>query len=317
MKSRTTLNRAPFSVQDPRVDDADVLIRLDDAAPTPAALSRLVRIAAAATDPAELSRAVAEAVAVTDDDDERTAIDAIAGMARERLELRERVIALTDANSDLVRRAAHALRTPVATIGVAASALSGPSLPSASTRKLIAQIETAVDELRPLLARLLRLAEVETATGPLDLARVDIGQLARCVAGAMNEVGAVSIDVEGGRAIALADRDVVIEILSAVMSAAARGAGTGATVRTEVGEREVTVTITAGAVPAYVRPGALELIAFGPSVFAGDTPREGVDLATARRLAERSGGRLRAEVDHAGRLSFVLGLPTEGAFEDR
>lgn len=239
---------------------------------------------------------------------EAAAVEAVMAVAAERFELRERVEALVDANTQLVRRAAHALRTPLATIGVAASALAQPALPDSTSRLLLTQIDKAVDELRPVLARLLRLAELEL-TALASEARVDLGELVRGVAASVLAPSDFSIEEDDNGVHAIADPDVVSEILGPVLEAAAHGASEPLSVRVEACATEAVIAVTAAQPGLPSVAGPIELLAFGPPLSETDRADAGLELATSRRLAELSGGRLAARIEPSQRLCFVLGLP--------
>lgn len=274
---------------------------------------RAVRLAVGARDAVTLRRQFAELQETFLDEEDRETIESIRGLALDRLELRAQVDTLAHANSQLVRRAAHALRTPIATIGVAASALARPALPPATSERLIEHIDVAVAELRPLLDALLRLSEIETCSDGLAPEPVALGDLVQdlleaSASGSGSGSGA-EVAVHDDGAVVVADPDVVAAVLAPVLAAARAAASSTVTVRIVTGSCGVRIEATSDGPHGQDPAEGLDLIAFGGPLFDGQTTAMGVELTVARRLAARSGGRLRARIDAVGDLSFTFWLP--------
>jgi signal transduction histidine kinase len=219
----------------------------------------------------------------------------------------------------LVGDVAHELRTPLTTLdGYLEGLEDGVIEPTHETWRLL-RTETA--RLTRLVADLSELWRAEARQLPLKANPVDVAEVAREVVERFAPQAAgrsIRVALDGGPAVASADRDRVAQILSNFLSNAIRHAPDASTVR-------VATAAADGRVRAAVTdqgPGlaADQLEAVFERFYRVDPARSraaggsGIGLSIVRALAETMGGRAWAESAGPGRGStFLVELPAGAA----
>ena len=178
-------------------------------------------------------------------------------------------------------------------------------------RGVHAESSRPVAELRAVVRRLERGQRLVPLPPP---ASCDVGRVAR----AMLHVARSTLDPGIKIQLALADAPAAAidatdlgQALLHMVSRAAEMASVEGVVEVGVYGTPAGVEVSVSAAGSSVASDQLAR-AFDPHVALGSAPA-GIGLALAKQLVERAGGRVRAELAHAGALRFVLILPaTEG-----
>lgn len=238
-------------------------------------------------------------------------VGVLLGLAFERHDATEVALALDEAEATFVARAAHDLRGPVATLGVAVTTVlaRGDRLAPEQRGDLTRTVDEALGQLRHVMDRLVDIAEIDRGRRSLRPVAVPILDTVRALVVERSTPGHV-VTVDGdASADALADRAAVEEIV-AVLVAHALERDSGA-VRITVWRRwdVVDVTVASAAADVPVREAATVFQPFGPRTRSGFR----LDLALARRLAVAVGGDLVHRTDTPNGPAFVLTLPSVGA----
>lgn len=225
----------------------------------------------------------------------------------------DRLAAGNSMRTALLAAVSHDLRTPLAGIKAAASALRTPglALSPADRAELVTTVDESADRLTALVDNLLDMSRLQAGavapvTGPVDAAAVALR------AGAELEVAdraRLEVSVPDALPPVLADAGLLERVLANLVANAAR-------------HTDGPVTVTAGTVAGRVElrvvdtgPGVAEADKerlFAPFQRLGDAPRGhgvGLGLAVARGLTEAMGGTLDPEDTPGGGLTMVVALP--------
>ncbi len=215
----------------------------------------------------------------------------------------------------LVGDVAHELRTPLTTLdGYLEGLEDGLIAPTAETWRLL-RAETG--RLTRLVNDLSELWRAEARQFALRIEPLDIAGLAREVADRFAPLAAprsVRLDLRGGPAVAVADRDRVAQVLANYLSNALRHAPDGSAITVSATTRDGRVALAvADEGPGLSRD---QLEAVFERFYRADPARSrasggsGIGLAIVRALAAAMGGRAWAESPGPGRgATFVLELP--------
>jgi two-component system sensor histidine kinase KdpD len=225
----------------------------------------------------------------------------------------DRLAAGNSMRTALLAAVSHDLRTPLAGIKAAASALRTPglALTDDDRAELVTTVDESADRLTALVDNLLDMSRLQAGavapvTGPVDAAAVALRAGAELEA---PDRARLAVSVPEALPPVLADAGLLERVLANLVSNAAR-------------HTDGPVQVTAGAVAGRVE---LRVVDTGPGVdeadlerlFApfqrlGDAPRGqgvGLGLAVARGLTEAMGGSLTAEDTPGGGLTLVVALP--------
>jgi len=250
--------------------------------------------------------------------------DELAQLMRDFDRMAERIEALMESQSRLLKDVSHELRSPLARLGVAlglARQRAAPEVESALNR-----IELEADRLNQLIQRLLTIARLETGTDGIRRSRVSLRELAEHVAhdaeyeaqGRSCRVSAEPTDeypVE-------ADPDLLRSAIENVVRNAVRytAAGTAVEIRLErrIGDQGEEIAIRVLDSGPGVPEEALEQI-FQPFYRIDDarnrqTGGAGLGLSIADRAVRLHGGRVRASNRPEGGLEVEIRIPAAPAF---
>ncbi len=250
-----------------------------------------------------------------------------AALALERARLREQAVRtqlleeVDRFRQGLLGAVSHDLRTPLATIKVASSALAseGDALAPAGRAELYRLIEMEADRLGRLVANLLDLARVEAGVLTVQRSPVPVTELveeARAALGPALSDHQVLVEIEPGLPEVLADPALVNSVLVNLLDNAQRHSPPDAPItvsaRCRGAEVEVAVCDEGPGVPAPLRDAIFHR--FTRLDTAG---RSGLGLALARTFVEAHGGRIGVEEAPGGGARFVFTLePASFAVEE-
>ena len=217
----------------------------------------------------------------------------------------------------LVSAVSHDLRTPLATIKVAASSLQkhDAAMSPADSQELLGLIDTQADRLSRLVSNLLDMSRIQA--GALDVRRepVAVSELiSEAIAALGPSVGPqrVKVDTSGAHFVDV-DRILIVQVLANLLENAARYSPEGA-------------PITVAASPAGTGLLTVAVTDQGPGVTEGEREsiflmfnrreaggRAGLGLAIASAFVEVHGQRIWVEPGPGGGARFVFTLPMVGS----
>ncbi len=210
----------------------------------------------------------------------------------------------------------HELRMPLTTIMGATTSLlnEAADLDPAEMRQFFRIIEDRAEHMRELIGDLLDVARIETGALPVDpepvelAALVDRARNAFANAGGRNEL---AIDVAPGLPLVMADRRRIVQVISNLLTNAARHSPEDSVIRVsalrEGGDVEVSVADEGQGISAEDLPRLFRK--FSKTQFAEQGGDTGLGLAICKGIVEAHGGRIRAESDGHGlgaRFAFTL-----------
>jgi PAS domain S-box-containing protein len=234
------------------------------------------------------------------------------GRALERTEMDAAHRRLDDQRADFVARAAHELRSPVASLMMAVGVLAGHDLPDPTDRELLEVIVDSTDHLSRLVDRLLDLSALESGAPRLSIEPIDLcAAVEHALTICPTPPGhTLSTALPPGCQV-MADELSVEQILTNLLGNAYRYGGDD--VRVEAWQDDGRWAVSVSDNGPGVDP-AIKQALFDPFVRSSGKSRRtdgaGLGLAISRRLAVAMGGALRHEHDdEEDRCRFVVELP--------
>jgi two-component system sensor histidine kinase KdpD len=234
--------------------------------------------------------------------------------ARHRLEVVEESDRLKSA---LLNAVSHDLRTPLASIKAAATALLLADAPwrAQQGREFLEAIDHETDRLNRLVGSLLDLSRIEAGALRPALEWYDIREVMDGILTGTRLVAAESIlnvevdpDISAVHLDRLRIEELVINLVDNAVKYSSPGSPIEIGVRREGGGISLAVTDHGPGVPAEVRPRIFETFYQGQQ--HGDRRKgTGLGLAICRGIAEAHGGTIRVEDTPGGGATFVLTLP--------
>lgn len=234
------------------------------------------------------------------------------GRALERTEADAAHRRLDEERAAFIARAAHELRSPVASLMLAVGVLKGHDLPDPQDQKLLALVAESADHLNRLVNRLLDLSSLEHAVPQLSIEPVDVARIV--------ERALTMHPAPGGRTVAnrvpagtraMADELSLEEIVINLLGNAYGYGGDQIDVdASREGDRLRLVVADNG---VGIEP-EMEASIFEPFVRGAGRRSDGAGLGLpiSRRLAEAMGGSLRYERREGDGSRFVVDLPAMG-----
>ncbi len=214
------------------------------------------------------------------------------------------------ARKEFVATASHELRTPIFSLGGFVELLQDEDLDDETRREFLDTMGEQVERLQKLAVDLLDLSRLDAGSVALECEPVDLGELARTIAGEFRPaVTRHETDLElhlPARIQALCDRERVAQIMRILLDNALRHTpeGTHVTVSAERKNGAAALTV------ADEGPGLPDSRQVFDRFYTGDATRgAGLGLAIARELAERMDGSIQTGDSDAG-ASFTLRLPS-------
>ena len=220
--------------------------------------------------------------------------------------------------ADFLAMVSHELRTPLTSIKGSASAImdSGVDLDPAVARQFVKIIEDQADNMNALVTDLLDVALIETGTLPVSPEPAEMAVLVDRARKAFNSAGwrnDLSIDIEPNLPLVMADRRRIVQVLSNLLSNAARQSSESSVIRVNVVRGDIHLTVSVAdegrGIPAESLPHLFRKFSrVQPEDQGGDT---GLGLAICRGIVEAHGGRIWAESEGPGLgARFTFTLPT-------
>jgi signal transduction histidine kinase len=228
-------------------------------------------------------------------------------------DMRKRLSALERARREFIANASHELRTPIFALGGHLELLTDEDVDEPTRREFLAEMRLQVERLTKLATDLLDLSRLDAGRLRVELAPVDLAEIAASLVSEFGGVGRESdhtlVAEAPADAVALADDERVRQIGRILLE--------NAIVHTPPGTK---VQITARELPSVVD---LRVEDSGPGISPEDQGRvferfyradgvaaagSGLGLAIAGELASVMGGEIRLE-SRPGRTVFTLRLP--------
>jgi len=222
-----------------------------------------------------------------------------------------------EAQRRFVADASHELRTPAALIRANAEVLQREDLVAPGGRDLLEDVIAEADRLGGLVGDLLQMAAWDDTSLTLDLAHVDVAEIARGTvrgATAMATERSVRLMADApGPAAADADRERLVQLLLVLVDNAVDHSPPGGEVVVRVRAQAGGVTIEVDDEGPGIAPEDRDRI-FEPFTRLPGTTRHGsggtgLGLAIARRIAEAHGGTVTAGSTPTGGARFTVTLP--------
>lgn len=230
------------------------------------------------------------------------------GRSLERTEVETAYQRVAEERTAFVGRAAHELRSPIASLMVAVGVLAGHELPDPQDRKLLELVVDSTEHLDRLVNRLLDLSTLEHAAPSLTVEPLVVDRtVERALASCPGRPGhTVTVEVPEGLRV-MADELSVEQILTNLVGNAHRYGGDQIVVEAARGDGRVRLCVSDNG--PGVDPGIEESL-FEPFVRGASDQGEGagLGLAISRRLADAMHGSLTYERDD-GISRFVVDLP--------
>ena len=213
--------------------------------------------------------------------------DELGELARAFDRMREQLATLERARREFIANASHELRTPIFALGGHVELLTDEDMDEATQREFLHEMRIQVERLTKLATDLLDLSRLDAGRLHVELAPVELGEVAGSLVGEFAGVGRGSEHnlsaAEDGEAVALADEERVRQIGRVFLRVEDSGPGIPSEDQQHVFER------------FYRADGAI-------------TSGSGLGLAIARELAGVMGGQVDLD-SRPGHTVFTLKLP--------
>ncbi|MGE5492577.1 MAG: ATP-binding protein [Actinomycetota bacterium] len=233
----------------------------------------------------------------------------------------DRLLELDRLKDDFISTVTHELRTPLTSIRALSEMLhDDPKLQLADRMRFLGIIVTEAERLTRLINQILDLAKLESGQAEWTTGEVDIAEVVRESVDSLEQLFrdkqvAISTDLpEEGRAVVLADRDRLVQVMINLLSNAVKFVPGG------TGRVEVAVKADGGQVRVEVAdngpglgPGESELIfekfRQGGNTLTDKPKGTGLGLPISRQIVEYFGGRLWVEGRPGQGATFVFTVP--------
>jgi signal transduction histidine kinase len=242
---------------------------------------------------------------------------AIAGVVLNTIFL-VREIRRNEQHDAFINAVTHELKTPVASIRLYLQTLQTRSVDDARRKEFYRIMLEDSDRLLSTIEQILRTGRMGAASRPLNLSRIDIGELVgQCVTRArtVHGLGAEALDYQPGADITfVGDEDEVRASVANLIDNAIKYSGKDARVSVEVQQQEGRVAVRVTDQGPGIPKGELKQIFKRfyrvPGPMASAVKGTGLGLYIVRSVAKRHGGRAWAESEGPGRGStFVVEFP--------
>ena len=242
--------------------------------------------------------------------------DELGELARAFDRMRSRLSALERARREFIANASHELRTPIFALGGHVELLADEDMDEETRRDFLSEMRIQVERLTKLATDLLDLSRLDAGRLRVELAPVDLGEVAASVVGEF-AVGrgrdhVLAVDT-ADEALALADEERVRQIARILVDNAIVHTPAGTEVRVSASTRGGVAALRVEDRGAGVEPDEHEQI-FERFYRAGGgvTAGSGLGLAIARELATVMGGEVEL-ASRPGLTVFTLKLPATRA----
>jgi signal transduction histidine kinase len=228
-------------------------------------------------------------------------------------DMRKQLATLERARREFIANASHELRTPIFALGGHLELLTDEDVDAGTRREFLEEMRLQVERLTKLATDLLDLSRLDAGRLRIELAPIDLGEIAGSLVGEFSGVGRGSdhgLMAEGGiDVVALADEERVRQIGRILLENAIVHTPPGAEVRVTVGGDDSTVALRIeDNGPGIGRQEQAQV--FDRFFRSAGTAKagSGLGLAIAQELAGLMGGEIELE-SRPGRTVFTLRLP--------
>jgi signal transduction histidine kinase len=231
-------------------------------------------------------------------------------------EMQSQLLAFESARKRFIATASHELRTPIFSVGGFLELLEDEDLDPETRRRFLDQIRDQVRRLSKLSVDLLDLSRLESGSLDLRPEDVDLGELARSVAGEFEPTIALKearleLSLPAGLE-AISDPVRVAQIVRILIDNALTHTPSGTVVTVGAARAGAAIQISVTDDGDGIDPTAAERI-FEPFFTGGDGARgSGLGLAIASELAGRMRGGLTVRAREPRGTTFTLELPAAG-----
>jgi signal transduction histidine kinase len=217
----------------------------------------------------------------------------------------------------LVSRASHALRTPVATILTRSEVALRRERDPAAYRDALADVASAARECSTLVAHLLTLSRLDEQRGVVKRDRVGLGEVVReivCLHAPRAEEAGVALEVDVPEELVVhADRAALREMVEALLDNAVHytppGGRAGVRARRAEGGCALAVWDTGPGIPTDERAKVFDRFQRGAAAQASGKSGSGLGLAIVKAIAETHGATVRLGERPGGGLEVTVVLP--------
>jgi signal transduction histidine kinase len=227
--------------------------------------------------------------------------------------MRKRLAAVERARREFIANASHELRTPIFALGGHIELLTDEDVDEQTRHEFLEEMRLQVERLTKLATDLLDLSRLDAGRLRIELAPVELADVATSLVGEFSGVGRGSdhtLVVEGSaEAVALADEERVHQIGRILLENAIVHTPAGTDVRIAVGSDTRTAALRIEDDGPGIRPEELPHV-FDRFFRSEGTAKagSGLGLAIAQELAGLMGGEIELE-SRPGRTVFTLRLP--------
>jgi signal transduction histidine kinase len=238
--------------------------------------------------------------------------DELGQLARTLESMRHQLAELDDARKRFIAIASHELRTPLFSLGGFLELLEEEDLDEDDRRRFVAQLRQQVGRMQKLATDLLDLSKLEAGSLELRSERLDLGTVARQVAGEFSpalsshdshlelRLPPRPIEVDG-------DPERIAQVMRILIDNAITHTPPGTDLVVSASRRGDRARLGVGDFGPGIHRTMLPRI-FEPFVTTDDAQGSGLGLAIAGELAERMNGHLAVD-SQPGRTTFTLELP--------
>jgi signal transduction histidine kinase len=187
--------------------------------------------------------------------------------------------------------------------------LRGAELPPERGRELLEMIATQAARLSQITEEVLLASRLDRGDVPLEHERVDLAEVARAAAHAVDD----SVEVVAPeRVTAAGDADRIQQVLVNLIDNAVKYGGSDVVIRVERGDAvaRVAVTDNGPGIPRAEQQLIFEKFYRGDPQLARSPGGTGLGLFISRELVQRMGGRLEVESAPGGGATFLVELPS-------
>ena len=228
--------------------------------------------------------------------------------------------ALERQRAEFLGLVSHELRTPLAAIKGSAAAVLGaaPALAQAEVQQFFRIVDTQADHMQGLIGNLLDAGRIEAGTLSVTPEPSEVAALVERARSTFLSGGArhgVRIDLPQALPAVMADRERIVQVLSNLLSNAARHSPESSPIRVEAAHDGAHVAVSVSDEGRGVPPEMLgqlfrKHVALAGGDAEGGIGASGLGLAICKGLVEAHGGRIRAESAGLGRgARFTFTLP--------
>jgi signal transduction histidine kinase/Na+/proline symporter len=233
-----------------------------------------------------------------------------------------RLTELDRLKSDFVSTVSHELRTPLTSIRSLSESLISGGVPAQRQQEFLAIIVEESQRLSRLIAQLLDLSRIEAGTMEWRLERLDLREIVEHAVRtnrALFERAGLEVDVElsGHRVPVTADRDRLMQVLTNLLSNAAKFTARGGRVRVRTFGTSSSAVVEVADTGAGIPPGQVDAIferfRQGEGGLVVKPEGAGLGLPISRQIVEHHGGSLTVSSVPGEGSCFRISLPVAGA----